>query len=234
MTTSTSSFILLASSIAFLLGCVIPTTHAYASSGVVCQGGFSQVEGEVVEPETVCALAEMYGPSPAQMEDGTVMYIGGYSWNYDILDLTGTTPEDVMADQAAAMSLPTIGTKIVITQDDNSACNVTVNDQPCDFCTVCGNTDPPSINVDCSMVEGGRALTGCEPVVDVFYPFEGYYPTAEIVQVDGGSSNGPGENVTVGAGNPEEGTTDPAFRPSIHVSVMAIVLLSFPISGLLL
>jgi len=240
MAMSNNSFLLVASVAAFL-GSLIPTTHAAAELRVMCQG-FSHVEGDLILPETICAIAEIITPSLAPLEDGTVGYIGGYSWKYDILNLTGTTPDEVMADQAAAMSLPTIGTKIVVTQDDVGACNVTVNDQPCDFCTVCGNTDPPSINVDCSMIEGGRALPGCEPVIDVFYPFEGYYPNAEIVTVDGGSSGGPGNNVTGepdenstgGTENPEEDTTDPAFHPSIHISVMAIVLLSFPISVLLL
>jgi hypothetical protein len=128
----------------------------------------------------ICATGSYSSPSPAQEENGTVTYIGGYQNIYTIVQ--GLNPGDVRLGTEEEE----VGIEIIVGRDDSNVCSgiTVITDHgnvthTCHSCTYCGNE---SYAYDCSNILYGRMVnsTLCEsaiPGVDVFFPL-----TYEIFQ----------------------------------------------------
>lgn len=124
----------------------------------------------------VCAIGGATSPSPAVDENGTTVYLGGYSDSFDI------APGYAEGDRVPGdfVSLMTVETSL----DDDGNCQVRVllpeaiDFADCDSCTHCdddgGATTLSTLySADCTNLPNGRSVT-CEPSSlgdgDVFFP----------------------------------------------------------------
>jgi hypothetical protein len=111
----------------------------------------------------LCFSGSGTGPSPAAYENGTTVYLGGFSWNYVFeKDLTGLS--------------------VAVVLNDNETCTVSVNGEDCESCIKCASTvevtgdvfSPETFTAHCTNLDQGRHVQ-CEPVSPVFFPLVATY-----------------------------------------------------------
>jgi hypothetical protein len=120
-----------------------------------------------------CAIGDFTGPSPAQFENGTTIYMGGYSNNYEFVQgleqgFDTTTLTEVELSNAKTGIVVNVG------RDDYDGCTVSVTTtqngtkDDCASCTYCGNE---TYTADCTNIENGR-MVYCETaaVETVYFP----------------------------------------------------------------
>lgn len=115
----------------------------------------------------VCATASFTSPSPAMLENGTTIYVGGYSTTYKIVK--------GLSEGEMFMGGPEndAGIEIGVLRDDSNVCVVSVtmngNTTACKKCRYCGDE---SFRADCSNLKYGRMMNTCESAEDddVFFP----------------------------------------------------------------
>jgi hypothetical protein len=164
----------------FLLLAFLPSAYSYASQTAIVECvDIAEDTGTTFE---VCGIYSAFGPSPAQLENGTTIYIGGYSNDYTIVQgLEAGT--DTSSGNISASVYP--GIEISVFRDDADICGVTVtapgstDKEACSTCTYCGNE---TYSADCTNLENGRDVN-CESTVSIFFPL-----TAEALKVDASSS----------------------------------------------
>jgi hypothetical protein len=134
---------------------------ASASNTIVC----STITDNVDVNFEVCATFAETTPSPADV-NGTIEYIGGWSYDYTIYK--------GLAEGATATDAALAGIEVLVTRDDNVTCNVNVTvdgvTNKCKFCSFCGDDN---YSTDCTnAAEYGRSVD-CETVANgtVFFPF---------------------------------------------------------------
>lgn len=122
----------------------------------------------------VCTTMQFYTPSPAQFENGTIVYMGPYGLNFDYW----TGPRD-------GMDTSTFGARrrqkfstgwtagIEWLESDGSACTATINGAPCTSCRFCNTSADNLVSVDCSNVAKGGKLD-CQPLHPVYFPFNSF------------------------------------------------------------
>lgn len=115
----------------------------------------------------VCATASYATPSPAVMQNGTVIYIGGYYYTYSITQ--GLEEGDETTGSPSDYS----GIEVNVFRDDDDTCEVSVTvdgeTTQCSSCKYCGSD---SFSANCTNLENGRAVEVCESTVPdfVFFP----------------------------------------------------------------
>jgi hypothetical protein len=140
---------------------------------VICSDIEVIQECDYIATTEVCASGIYSSPSPAQDENGTITYIGGYQNVYTILSDLNAGDIRIGTEEEEA------GIEIIVGRDDNDICsgigvitesgNVT---NSCQSCTYCGNN---SYSFDCSNVPYGRVVNNdhCESAIPgtvVFFP----------------------------------------------------------------
>jgi len=150
----------------FLLLAFLPSAYSYAYVNPIVECvDIAEDTGTTFE---VCGIYEGFGPSPAMLENGTTVYLGGYGTNYTIIQGleagTDTTAVNVPAEAYT-------GIGIYVYRDDNDACNVTVTlrgsgQEDCQACSYCGNE---TYSADCTNLENGRDVN-CESTTSIFFP----------------------------------------------------------------
>jgi hypothetical protein len=159
----------LISSLALLLALFPTTVNAAAlyNPFVACKN--ITAEGESFK---VCATFSAFTPSPAQFENGTVVYLGGWSDHFTIYTSAAegfTEGEEGFPTQAAT------NITVLVDRDDNNVCNITVTtangtSSLCKSCSFCGDeTLMPSYSADCTNIWNGR-MVECETTETVFFP----------------------------------------------------------------
>jgi hypothetical protein len=120
-----------------------------------------------------CAIGLVTGPSPAQFENGTTIYVGGYSNMYQIVQGLEQGFDIVNLTQAELSNAKT-GIEVNVARDDYDVCTVSIttekngtNDK-CVSCTYCGNE---TYTADCTNIENGR-IVDCESTSNgmVYFP----------------------------------------------------------------
>ena len=140
---------------------------------VICSDIEVVKEYDYIVFAVVCATGTYSSPSPAQDENGTITYIGGYQNVYTILQ------ELDAGDVRIGTKEEEVGIEIIVGRDDYDVCsgisvitefgNVT---QSCHSCTYCGND---TYAFDCYNIPYGRTvgIGRCESAIpgkDVFFP----------------------------------------------------------------
>jgi hypothetical protein len=160
----------------------------------------------------VCYLYSSETPSPGQLENGTVIYIGQYVNTYDVLD-------DVSAGDTVNNTDDILLFTIEVGRDSQSdQCYVSVSPietfGPCQSCAYCGDE---KYSADCTNIPNGRNVT-CEPSLyaesPIFFPL-----TKEALSTSSSDGDGkeypsepPKENVQPNTQAPEEGSSNAAFH----------------------
>lgn len=144
----------------FILG-FIDTTDAYAFlEPLTCHKYTNNGNTEKLCFETVHT-----GPSPYSFENGTTVYVGGYSMGYSF-------PKDDKKHKDL---------KISVKQDDNGDCTVEINGSKCNSCKVCGSRkatigdNKAKVKADCTNAKSGGIKgrkTKCESVNPIFFPIK--------------------------------------------------------------
>ena len=201
----------------FLLA--FPLAHAATSIGISCEQFV--VDGGAIEE--VCAEHQTLGPDPVMVND-TVEYIGDYVDTYNILELDDSMTAEEIEAMPANYTDYLSGLIVEVTRFSAEGCRVTINGTECVNCEVCGDNST-SVSVDCSAIPGGRVVE-CEPVDNVFFPFEGY-ALADTSEEDGPGTNAPssgGEGNGDGNGDmtPEESSSHRCMAALITVFVGAV------------
>ena len=116
----------------------------------------------------VCASASYTSPSPATLENGVTIYVGGYSSSYTIVKgLMEGEMNDGNSENDA-------GITIDVVRDDSDNCTVSValNASSAIMCNSCKYCGDESFKADCSNVKNGRKMNMCESAEedDVFFP----------------------------------------------------------------
>jgi hypothetical protein len=118
----------------------------------------------------VCASYSATSPSPAMFENGTVVYMGGYTHYFYIYQ---STAEGFQEGDAGFPVEADTNIEVLIARDDDDSCTVTVimadgTDTTCSSCSYCGN-DEAKYSTDCTNIENGR-MVECESADVVFFP----------------------------------------------------------------
>ena len=144
-------------------------------------------------------------PSPAGLENGTTIYVGGFSWEYSFSN-----------EELESLS-------VVVRFEDDQSCSVTINgDETCSTCSKC---DPaPSgyeeiYSTDCTNIEGGRNVV-CEPVTPVFFPMSPTYGLED--EGDGMMEDGGGDDEGSGAAGPSA-----SVLAAAAISVLSLLLMTW-------
>jgi hypothetical protein len=197
---------------------------AFFSNAVFC----SDIVSSTGEPSfEVCSIASYTSPSPALFENGTVIYMGGYSAEYVITK--GIAEGTEVTDDPKQFA----GIGISVSRDDFDKCTVLVQyadssmDKECSGCKYCGDE---SYSVDCSNVDFGRKLEVCESTLPdvVFFPLTAdallnqTIPTIEVpnnntMQTTGGGGGKPPKQ-QMGGGKPKPaGVMNGGGKPQMNV-----------------
>jgi hypothetical protein len=105
----------------------------------------------------VCATAQYASPSPIQFGNGTVVYTGGYTNVYTIVQglKEGDEPTGSLDENA--------GIEVSVFRDDSGQCDVSITmDNATTKCNSCLYCDDDSYSVDCTNIENGRSFDTCE------------------------------------------------------------------------
>jgi hypothetical protein len=197
-------------SLAFLL--MLPVAHASAAIGISCEQFV--VDGGAVEE--VCAEHQMYGPSPGLINGTDVEYIGDYVDIYNILELDDSVTAEEIEAMPGNYSEYLSGLIVQVTRFQEGGCEVTINGTACANCEVCGDNST-SVSADCSAIPGGRAVE-CEPLDNVYFPFEGYALANSTEAEEGGD---------VSTNPPTDGSTAPPVSASYRsVAAFATVVVA--------
>lgn len=122
----------------------------------------------------VCSTGSFTSPSPAVI-DGETFYLGGYSYNYDIVrGLKEGTETFSLSDKALEKAYNN-GIVIGVVLDDNEKCSVTITVKEkstvCSSCRYCGDE---TFSSNCTNVPKGRVVN-CESTAlgEVYFPMKG-------------------------------------------------------------
>jgi hypothetical protein len=163
--------------------CAVTTDAAAAMDPIATCQVFTDSNGN---SQDVCATYAAYTPSPSQLANGTVQYVGPYSYMFYFWNnITNGTDTSKIHDAPAGSSnnssnttTITHATNLTVSVSwENSTCMVQVSSQNCSSCSLCndttatnssGNMAMTTLSADCSNLPNGRAVD-CQPAF-IFYP----------------------------------------------------------------
>lgn len=117
----------------------------------------------------VCGVSAGSGPSPVDLEDGTTIYLGGFSTTFMIT-------KDVEEGSHLGLLESNLGIEVEVQRDDDDSSSVTVttpkSTEKCTSSSYCGND---KYSADCTNLKHGREVK-CESAapMDVFFPMNAW------------------------------------------------------------
>lgn len=174
----------------------------------------------------VCATSEGTSPSPFGFENGTTVYLGGWTSSFSIVQ---GVPDGFDITEESLPEGAETNITVLVSRDDNDACTVTVTGElDCVSCTYCGGN---AYSADCTNLNHGR-MVECEPTSGVYYPLtaDASYDTLRAV-VDPTMSHGAGPVQTE-----PTGTSPTASQPTSGAIILdaAVFLLGSLVSLLII
>jgi hypothetical protein len=152
------------------------SASAYASPAMNSIVDCTSITADGSSTFQVSAIGNYTGPSPFMLANGTTVYVGGYSTNYEIVQGFDKGFDTLNLTEVELANAKT-GIVVRVVGDDFGICTVSVTAKngtkdDCASCTLCGNE---TYTVDCTNIENGR-MVDCESAAIGMV----YFPLTEV------------------------------------------------------
>ena len=139
------------------------SSHAAAALSPMLDCRTVDVDGT---SQVVCATYMAISPSPAELGNGTTIYLGPYSYEFTFYEGIENGTDVRTLENAAAFAT----NQTVMVLWEGETCQVALNNKDCSSCTLCSVADEssPTMSADCTNIDGGVSVD-CQPAF-IFYP----------------------------------------------------------------